>query len=170
MKSIKIIIVMFVLICQFANLFANDMNVPVRIQAALFTKIVAQDNVLKKKDRIRLLIVYDKSSIKQKNECQEAFQAASFDVGSTTPDKLSTLINDYDVVYFMPDLTQYSDLCREYNKLSLVCSYKPVESGQITVGIWVMQDLPRVLINLSNLEKEGHNFSPNILQIAKVFK
>ncbi len=151
-------------------LIGKSMEIPLRIQAALFYKIISHDPSLKDKEHVRLLIVYDNSTRKLKDECLIVFKKASFEVGSTTPNKLAETLGDYDVVYFMPNLTSLASVCRENKKLSVAGVSKSTEKGEITIGLGLVQDLPRVYINLTTLEKEGHDLSPNILQIAKVYK
>ncbi|HPM02434.1 MAG TPA: hypothetical protein PK816_09800, partial [Candidatus Cloacimonadota bacterium] len=69
-----------------------------------------------------------------------------------------------------PKLASHATVCRKYNKLSVACVTMAVVNGDVTIGLGVVQDLPRLYVNISNLEREGHSLSPNILQIAKVYK
>ncbi len=163
-------LLMILLLFYSLSLSSDNMVIPMRIQAALFAKIISHDNSLKDKDKVRLLVVYDNSTSKLKDECLNVFRKASFEVGCSTVEKLSTNISNYDVIYFMPNLTYLASSYRDYKKLSIAGVSKSTEKGEITIGLGLVQDLPRVFINISTLEKEGHDLSPNILQIAKVYK
>ncbi|HOD53083.1 MAG TPA: hypothetical protein PKJ08_01010 [Candidatus Cloacimonadota bacterium] len=154
----------------FLSLGGDNFLIPLRIQAAMFSKIASHDGVLKNKDRIRLLIVFDKSTEQLMKDCKKAFAPAFYQVGESTLDKLSSVINEYDIIYFMPKLASHATVCRKYNKLSVACVTMAVVNGDVTIGLGVVQDLPRLYVNISNLEREGHSLSPNILQIAKVYK
>lgn len=166
----KKLVILFLIGFLWVQLTANRMPIPTRIQVALFSKIFQYDSSLRSLSTIKLLIVYDSHSIRIKDDFVNTFQKASFEVGFTTEDKLKNVINNYDVVYFMPDTKANAALCRQYKKLSIAGISQYAESGEVTIGLGLVQDTPRVFVNVTTLEEEGHSLSPQILQIAKVYK
>lgn len=164
----------FFVLMILVNLFywgsSELMEIPARIQVALFTKIFQYDNVLKNKQMIKLLIVYNDKSANLKDDIEQAFSNVSVKTSSVSIDKLTHQDPTYDVIYFMPNINYGTEICRNNKILSISTNKKLVEKGDVTIGLALEQNMPRVLINLTTLSKEGHEMSSQILKIAKVYK
>ena len=94
----------------------------------------------------------------------------TMDVKAILPSELEENISETQVVYFMSGIHGYSKLCRDNKVLSVTGTTRFVEQGEISLGFGIENSKPKILVNLSSLEKEGQSFSSDILRIGKIFK
>ena len=150
--------------------YASALPIPARIQAALFSKVFQYEHSLKSKESVRILIVYEERDYKVKDELVTAFLRAGFDVEYSNAKDITKYISGFDVVYFMNGTYDLTHLCKENNVLSISSNPKIVQSGDISIGIGLVNDLPRIFINLTGIELEGFKVSSQLLKIAVVYK
>lgn len=144
------------------------MPVPENIQAALLPKILKFNPTLNHKQKIKILIVYDNSSQASKNELIKELSVTMDAKAIRTPD-LEKNITDFDLVYFMPGLQNLALMCKDKGVLSVAGISEYVENGQISLAFGVLNDKPKIFVNLTSLEKEGQSLSSEILRISKVY-
>jgi hypothetical protein len=161
---------LFFLINPLTDAVCQDMQVPIRIQAATFSKVFKYDSKLKGKNPIRLLVVYNNRSREVKEQLLEACQNASIKASAVIPEQLENRIKDSDVVYFMPGTQHLNQLCKKQKKLSIAGLEKYAKTGQISIALGLHNDKPRLYVNITSLMQEDHNLSANLLKIVQVYK
>jgi molybdopterin converting factor small subunit len=171
-RLINIILIMMTSVIGFmaSDVWGQSLDIPGRIQAATFSKVFKYSTRLRGTDPIRLLIVHNGRQRRELDELMQAFNNAavvSFDVSYQ---ELNQKIDSADVVYFMPGLENYTDICKQKEKLS-ISAYTPyTEKGNVSISMGLVQDRPRLFVHLSSLSKEGHDLSASILKISQVFR
>ena len=148
----------------------QQMQIPARIQAATFSKIFKYDTQLRDINPLKILIVYDSRSRSAKDELMEAFKNASLEVESAVSAELTRKINTADVIYFMPGLETNSSACKTHKKLSIAGMAKSAESGDVSVALGLVNNKPRLFVNMSSLLNEEHDLSANVLKISQVLR
>ena len=91
-------------------------------------------------------------------------------VKAISPGELEESIKDTHVVYFMPGIHGYSEICKSNKVLSVTGSGQNVEQGEISLGFRIKNNKPEILVNLTSLDQEEQSFSSDLLRIAKIFK
>jgi len=115
-----------------------------------------------------MLIVYDNFSQSSKNELIKELSVIMDTKAVLTPD-LERNIAEFDLVYFMPGLQNLASMCKENGVLSVAGISEYVENGQVSLAFGVLNDKPKIYVNLTSLEKEGQSLSSEILRISKVY-
>lgn len=155
--------------CIENSLFAQTVQVPENIQAALLSKVLKFNQDLQKTANIKILVVYNKNlEINRDNFINGLDESIS--VKAIKPIELEKNISDYKVVYFMSGLNKEAILCKKHKVLSVTGTNQYVENGEISLGFKVENNKPRIVMNLTSLEKEEQFFSSDILRISKIFK
>ena len=149
--------------------FAQNMDTPVLLQVATFVKVFKYDATLKDKSSLKLLIVYSSGNKTVKDELLKAFRDASVQVNAATLDELDGLIHEYDVIYLMPGVQSASGLCKQHKKLSISGLGRYAQDGLASVALGLVNDKPRLFVNLESLQEEGHTLSAKLLQVVQVF-
>ncbi len=163
------ILVSFIIIASAVNIsFSQNMPVPENIQAALLPKVLKFSPNISPNPKFRILIVYDNNSVISKDELFNEL-TGSMDVKAILPDALEKNISNCDLVYFMPGIQMKSALCKTYKVLSVTGISQYVEQGQISLAFGLLNNKPKIFVNLSSLENEGQSLSSEILRIAKVY-
>ena len=160
------------IICFFlfpASAFSQTAQVPYHIQAALFKKIFTHIDPLKNTEKKSVLIVYDSSTEIEAAQMQEEMRKLDLDAKLTQPVQLVMNIHDYEVVYFMPGLEKYAELCRQYKKLSISGKPEHAKNGNISIALGIERDKPRIYVNIGLLSSEGKDIGVELLQISKAY-
>jgi len=188
-KYITFIIFLFI----FYELSAQTISVPVDIQMSLFGKILTFDKSLDSKIQnnktINICILYqskNRNSLNLRNEVLENISDKQLDkvIGGKT-NILSFDIEDYDSFekYFKNKsidiviitslkavkIESIATFC-QINKImsfSLIPEY--IDNG-ISVAIDIKGEKPQIVINLNSAQKEGVNFSSQLLKLSKIVK
>lgn len=145
------------------------MPIPNNIQAALLIKVLKFSPQIADKSPIRILIVYNNASRLAKDELVAELEKTQ-SVKAVNADELEQQIKNCDVVYFMPGLQDKSKICKANKVLSISGVSKYVEDGDISVAFGLMNDKPKIYVNVSTLKSEEQNLSSDLLRIAKVYK
>lgn len=163
-------IVMVLLFFSLSNaVIGQNIPVPENIQAALLSKVLKFNSNYSKASTIKMLVVYDENSQINKNEFINGLDK-SIKVKAINSSELKGNIYGYDVVYFMSGLYKEAAMCKTYGLLSVTGTSKYVEEGKISLGFEVENNKPKIILNLTSLDKENQSFSLDILRISKVFK
>lgn len=160
---------LFMFICNY-QLQAQPANVPMNIQAALLSKVLKMDSKLSEKEQIKVLVVYNNKSNIMKEELSAELEGKGFNVKSVLPGEVEQSAKNYDVVYFMPGLTDYSGACKANKVLTITCVSKNVENGQMSIAFDIQNDKPKIFVNVTSLKMEEQSLSSDLLRIAKVYK
>lgn len=151
------------------SLLAQNIPVPENIQAALLSKVLKYSPQISKNKKIKILVVYNKSSENSKDEFIEAL-SNSLEIKAVCPNEIQQNIANVHVVYFMTEMHNYAPLCKKYNVLSVTGYSKDVETGEVSLGFVTKNNKPIIVVNLTSLDQEEQSFSSDLLRIAKIFK
>lgn len=151
------------------SLFAQNISVPENIQAALLSKVLKYNPQIPKNQKIKILVVYNKSSENNKDEFIEGLNN-SLEIQAVYPNEIEQHIVNTHVVYFMAGIHDYAALCKKYNVLSVTGFSKDVEEGEVSLGFVIKNNKPIIVVNLNSLDKEEQSFSSDILRISKIYK
>jgi hypothetical protein len=160
--------IFFLVICN-ENSSGQTMPLPINIQAALMTKVLKFNSRLAERSLIRMLIVYNNTSSSSKDALLSQLDK-SIEAKAILPEEIEENINVADVVYFMPGLEETSKVCKTNNVLTITGIVLYVEEGDISIALGIMNDKPKVFINITSLKSEEQNISSDLLRIAKVYK
>ncbi len=147
---------------------AQNMPVPENIQAALLPKVLKFNSNFSDKNPIRLLLVYDNISQKSKDLMIQDLDQ-SFDIKAIKLEELYTSIKNTDIVYFMPGLQLAAEICKEHKVLSVSGISQYAENGNVSLAFGLLNNKPKIFINLTSMEQEGQTISSEILRISKVY-
>lgn len=172
-------------------LYAEEMIVPVKLQLALFFKILSYDRNLKARvgNEIVIGIVYERDfrkSLRVKEELVNLLNNASAKklqgipiqyVSIEISDKtdLTSIIsqNHVDILYISPvhgaAIRKIRAASRAKQILTLTGVPDYVESG-VAVGIGIKGSKPLIIINLPASKAQGADFTSQLLKLAKVIK
>lgn len=165
----KRLAILFVFFCMGNSLYAQNISVPEDIQAALLVKVLKYNPQIPQTEKARILVVYNTSTELNKDEFVKGL-GESMIVKAIMPTELEDNISGYDVVYFMPGIHGYSEICKSNNVLSVTGTAEYVEEGEVSLGFSIQNNKPKILVNLTSLDEETQSFSSDILRIAKIFK
>lgn len=153
---------------------ADEMPVPLELQAALFKKIFGFDKQLKDAEEITVLIAYstDETPVDLMTTLREEFEKVEINVNPVKTSKLVTEIGNGQVVYVMPgvDADVVNEITTDNSVLSISGLPELVETGKVSVAVGVESGKPKIMVNMTQTEAEGHEFSAQILKLAKVIK
>lgn len=166
---VKGLVFIFIFLYWSHSCFAQKVSVPENIQAALLTKVLKYNPQIPQDKKIKILVVYNKSSQLDKDEFVGGL-GSSLDIKVITPKELERSISGYHVVYFIEGMLEGADICKAFNVLSVTGSTQYVEEGKISLGFGLQNNKPKIMVNLTSLEKEGQSFSSDILRIGEIFK
>lgn len=149
----------------------GDTPVPTSIQGAIIGKVLPYVRSFHGTD-VRLLVVY---TDKEKSLVEEAIRSLEGPGVSSTAVEYSVLkerIATANAVYVLPgvDSASVKALCRESRVLSISAVPSLVEEGDFSIGVGVRNGRPQILVNLSELEAEGHQVSSELLKLARVIQ
>ena len=149
--------------------FVTTGMIPPKIQFALFDKVFQHDHILQNKQNIRIMMVYISKST-QLMEFEKYFNKNKYQLDLVHRDQVDEKIDEYDVIFILPELEESATPCSEKKKLSISFVPQYAQKGHVAIAIGLIDDTPRVFINLDRLEQEGHTVSASLLQIAEVYK
>lgn len=156
-------------LCPIAS--AQEMPVPPQLQAALFKKIFDYDRTLSEQSSVRVAVVHggdDAVAVMVAN----AFQNDGVDAVVVSRDDVTEEITEASVVYMTPgfDTGALAALCTQYGVLSVSGVPELAVSGQVAVGIGTRDQKPEILVHLKRVKAEGHEFSAELLSLARVIR
>ena len=138
------------------------------LQASLFAKIFTFDDKLRTTEQITVSIVYNNRSTKLKNGMVKAFEALKTSVGAVKVSELSENMETGSVLYIAPGVGSIKQICKANGLLSITAIPELVEAGEASVGVYIENYKPRIIVHLGQLEAEGHSLSSKLLRLAKV--
>lgn len=170
---IKSALALFLLLVATASRATEE--IPADFQANLFKKILLFDRSLAKGDVQKIAIPYSENG----QGHAEALAAAFVKVGiaangikakTWSTDNVRALLADTSVVYVTHPLTaEANSYCYSKKKLTIAGEPTLVEAGHASIAITKKADgKPLILVNLKRLKNEGHEFSSDLLNLAKV--
>lgn len=167
---------------------AQEQTVPLNLQISIFLKILTYDRALHTRapSGVRIGIVYNlqKESKRAKDELTEFLQGLSDKTVSELPltftcvefvsgGQLEEFVrsDSVNVLYITPgqdkNISAIVKVSRAQKILTFAGTSQYVEKG-LSVGLELVQDKARVLINLPASKAEGTNFQAGLLKLARV--
>lgn len=162
---------LIVLIINVVAAPAHAMPVPPKIQAMLFTKILAYDRAIGKQKGFVVLVVKDDAGVSA--TITTAFTKMGIDARETPQEALRKQMTAVDAVYVTPGVPvdPISKLCERFRKLSMTGVPALVVSGEVSVGLGTKDNgRPQIIVNLLRADKEKRGFEAGLLSIARVIK
>ena len=163
-------ITLFFLLTMCGQALGQNTQVPLALQAGLFKKIFRFDPILQGTTPLKVLVVFNGSSTKIKEEVVDAFEAVGI---SATPVKDSQLLRtskEDTVAYLMPGVVSLKRLCEQRGLLSITGTPEMVESGEASIGLEMKRYQPKIIVHLEQLKAEGHSLSSKVLKLARVIR
>ncbi len=180
-----------ILILGQLQIFAQEIQVPVKIQVPIFLKILAFDKNLMKQagNEIVIGILYQRKYMKSRlikdeiiSELEKLGQIELLGlplryvaVDFKNAENLERIIDEgnIDIIYVTPlravDIGEIAEVTRKKKVLTFSSVPDYVEAG-LSVGLGVKGEKPRIIINLSAAKAEGTDFSSRLLMLAKVIE
>lgn len=149
------------------------MLVPAKTQAAILKKILVYDKALQGKTNVRFFLVGSEKNPGAAEEITAALREVGLTVGSARIDELAAKLDDAAVVYVVSGVASASlkRLCVEKKVLSVSGFPGLAESGDVSVAIGLREDgKPQIVVHLAQTKAEGHEFSAELLKLAKVVR
>lgn len=161
-KMFSIITILFNIMA--ANITAQEMAVPAKLQAVLFKKIFQFDKTLAAKDNIELAVL---SGSGNGDDMVAFFKETGVNAKAVSGDQVPAGAN---VVYIMPGVTSPKQQSAAKGVLSIsgVTSY--VEDGKVSIGLGVEGGKPKIIVHMAQLKAEGQEISADLLKLAKVIQ
>ncbi|CAH8296458.1 uncharacterized protein DUF4154 [Mariniflexile fucanivorans] len=165
----KGLVFIFIFCCFGNSVFAQNIPVPEKIQAALLSKVLKYNPQIQQSPKIQILVVFDNNSEINKDEFIKGL-GNSIEAKAIYPSELEQNISGYQAVYFMQGIHYQASICKKYKVLSVTGTPRFIEQGEISLGFGLQNNKPIILVNLISLEKENQSFSSDILRISKIYK
>jgi hypothetical protein len=167
----KALICLVLFVLTFLNHIAAQTELlPTTIQASLFIKVLKFNTKLSEKQQINMLIVYNNGTRREKEELFSELTHRKIKVKAVLLSELEENIKSIDAVYFMPGLQDKNGICKANKVLTFTGVSKYVEEGNASIAFALLNDKPKILINVTSLKNEDQNISSELLRIAKVYK
>lgn len=149
--------------------FSGEMPLPHKLQGALFKKILLYDRTLEGREEIAVSVIPGADA-----GAAEDLAAALSDAGLratvTKSAQLGSSLAGGSVVYLMPGaLTPaLQELCASRKALTIAGIPSWAERGEVSIALDSADGKPVIVINLKRARNEGHEFSAQLLRLAKV--
>lgn len=157
MKHLRLTVQVYVMLMLSATMIsAQEMPVPVSVQARYFKKVFVYDKTIPK-DGIKLLVVYgDATPNDVKDEIVDAFNAIGIKATAAKGAQIATAGAGANVVYFAPggDLKAVKEFCKTNGVLSISGLPNLANNGDVSIAINAVNDAPKVVINPDRLKLE----------------
>lgn len=150
---------------------ANDTPVPTSVQGAIIGKVLPYVRGFQGTE-VQLLVVYTVEGQGLVDEAIRSLDGPGISPRAVELGELKGAIATANAVYFLPGAASASvkELCQQSRVLSISAVPSLVESGDISIGIGAKNGRPQILVNLRQLEAEGHQVSSELLKLAKVIQ
>jgi len=140
-----------------AKAVAQEMPVPVPMQAALLKKILSFDKALAGKGSISVVVMGGGGEIVSAFNGVGLAATSSSSVGG-------------DVVYVGPGAPAPKAATAKAGILSVSGVPSNAEKGLVSIALDVEGGKPKIVVNLAQLKAEGHELSADLLKLAKVIQ
>ncbi|HLP18319.1 MAG TPA: YfiR family protein [Bacteroidota bacterium] len=161
MKTVskKLHIVLFLLGAIATTSFAQEMAVPVNLQAALFKKIFSFDRTLASKGVEVAVLGAGGDAV------AAALKDAGVNAKAVSGDQVPGGVT---VVYTMSGATKSQTAAKGILSISGVSGF--AESGKVAIGLSVEGGKPKIVINMAQLKAESQELAADLLKIAKLIQ
>ncbi|MFH1811159.1 MAG: YfiR/HmsC family protein [Pseudomonadota bacterium] len=148
-------------------------QVPANLQAALFAKMFKYDKKFEgRQDPIRVVVVHE-ALTDEVRAITQAMTSVGMKVSQSTLAGLPAMMANTDVAYAMPEVSAelVGKACLKSGSLSVSGVAGDAEKGWVSVALGVKGDgRPQIIVNVTQAAREGHNFSSQLLALAKIVR
>lgn len=151
----------------------GTMAVPVKLQIALFTKLLGYDSKLAPLAGKWRVAVVHKVATDEVEAVVAAFRAAGVKAEAVDAATAVKKLDQVDVVYLFPgvDAAALAPNCAKRGVITVSGDAGFAERGLASMGLALKADgRPQVVINVSRLKLEGHDFPAQVLGLAKIVR
>ena len=147
----------------------GEMPVPEKMQGALFKKILLYDRTLEGREDVHVFVVPGADS-GAADQVAAALSEAGLRASLAKSAQLGPSLRAGSVVYMMPGaLTPaLQELCTAHKVLTIAGVPSWAERGEVSIALDSTEGRPVIVINLRRARTEGHEFSAQLLRLAKV--
>jgi hypothetical protein len=167
--SSKYLAIALVFYCLLLPCAAGDMPVPPELQVAIFKKVFSYDKTIPN-GAPKMLVAFTDTSAAIKDQVVKAFKDSGVIVTAAKADQLSGSVDGVNVLYITPGVAGAKQICQKKGILSITGSPSLVESGEVSIGLSVQDNRPKIVVHMGQLKAEGHDLSANLLQLAKIIQ
>lgn len=166
-----------ILLTSTGSALSQGTEVPASLQTVMFKKIFAYDRALEGKDALTVLVVHSgKPSDAQK--MTKAFAEVGIPSTAVETTELFGLaglpgkIRAGTILYVVAGVNTapVKQFCSEHGVLSISGAPALALEGDVAIGLATEEGRPRIIVNLSRLKSENHQFSSDLLGLAKVIQ
>ena len=135
---------------------AQDMPVPVPVQARFFRKVFVYDKTIPKEGIKLLVVVGDATPADLKDEIVDAFNSIGIKASAAKAPQLATVGVGINVIYIAPggDLRAAKEFCKTNGILSISGFPNQARNGDVSISMDVVNESPKIIINPDRLKLE----------------
>jgi hypothetical protein len=164
--------VVLFLVCGFGGMpkaSAQDMGVPVALQADVFKQVFTINKLLKDNPNLRIMVVYQTASSKKTAEqLATEFQKRGLQSRVVEAKDVLASASEFDAVYLMPGVAYIGDTGDGRKIITITGTPSYVENGKAAIGVVAIDGKPKLMVNLVRLKSEGQKISAELLKLAKI--
>jgi hypothetical protein len=149
---------------------AGPMPVPMNLQVEIIKRMFNYDKALANEPNPLVFVVYQEEGEVRPNDIVKAFEVVGLVSVAVRLDALTSQSRRPSAVYLLPgiDSASVSRYCADNRVLSISGVPELAESGSVAVSIGEANSRPQIIVNRSRVQDEGHDFSAQLLRLAKV--
>jgi hypothetical protein len=149
-----------------APAFAQGTELPAKVQAVMFKKILLYDRTIE--GNTRLAIMYGDEGGKA-DELKRAFEAVGLNTTTVKATDMEALAN-FNVVYLLPKAANADvrSATFKHKVLSLSGRQLDANEGFSSVAVELAGSKPTIYVNHALSKKQGHDLSSDLLRLATI--
>lgn len=185
----RYLIYILILLFSLANIYSQDLEVPINVQVPIFNKIFHYERNLNKRSQkyVNVGIIYQnhiRKSLHCRNECKMQFTGVNgyigdkkikiVDINITDPSEINIYHSHVglDIIIVCPlkqiDINEIVSICKNKDIITFALSPDYFYKYPFTATIVKEINKSRITINLKSAQEEGANFSSKLLKLSKV--
>jgi len=149
---------------------ADPMPVPMNLQVEIIKRMFNYDKALANETNLVVFVVHQDEGAVRPDDIVRAFEFVGVVSVAVRLDALTSQSRMPSAVYLLPGIeaSSVSRYCTDNKVLSISGVPALAETGSVAVSIGEENRRPQIIVNMKRLQDEGHNFSAQLLQLAKV--
>ncbi len=153
-----------------ALIVAQAMPVPLELQAAILTKVLAYDQTLEQRGGGRLVLIVQAGKTAEAEVLARAFANVGTQTKVVTVAELDAAAAGAAAIYVWPDVpaTEAARLAQKHGLLTMTGQPALVANGTLAVGLDLNEARrPQIIVHMARLKTEGHQLAAAVLRLAK---
>lgn len=150
----------------------EEMPIPGKRQGSIFKKIFSYDKALQGDGETTVFIVGAEKEDRSVHELVKAFRDEGMFPAIVGEARMSGIASPRSVVYLMPgaDKAQIRQYCTESGVLSISGVPSYAETGDVSISVNKKGSGTEIIVNMQRLKAERHEFSAELLKLARVIR